>query len=123
MISLAGVPPTGGFWAKILIFQAAIERGGSLGPWLAVAMLVNSVVSIYYYFLVPRQMIFRDPADASPLRVPTLVTAVVVFGHGRPHRDLRAAEPVRAARRPVDVGRCGVVRLRRTHGVLVSNPA
>ena len=28
MISLAGVPPTGGFWAKILIFQAAIERGG-----------------------------------------------------------------------------------------------
>jgi NADH-quinone oxidoreductase subunit N len=79
MISLAGVPPTGGFWAKILIFQAAIERGGSLGPWLAVAMLVNSVVSIYYYFLVPRQMIFREPADASPLRVPVLVTAVVAL--------------------------------------------
>ena len=32
MISLAGVPPTGGFWAKLLIFQAAIERGGTLGP-------------------------------------------------------------------------------------------
>ena len=28
MVSLAGVPPTGGFWAKLLIFQAAIERGG-----------------------------------------------------------------------------------------------
>ena len=32
MISLAGVPPTGGFWGKLLIFQAAIERGGTLGP-------------------------------------------------------------------------------------------
>ena len=59
MISLAGVPPTGGFWAKILIFRAAIDRGGSLGVWLAVIMLVNSVISIFYYFAVPRQMIFK----------------------------------------------------------------
>ena len=34
MVSLAGVPPTAGFWAKLSIFQAAIERGG-FGPWLA----------------------------------------------------------------------------------------
>jgi NADH-quinone oxidoreductase subunit N len=77
MISLAGVPPTGGFWAKILIFRAAIDRGGSLGIWLAVLMLVNSVISVAYYFAVPRQMIFKEPADASPLRAPWLVTAVV----------------------------------------------
>ena len=68
MISLAGVPPTGGFWAKILIFQAAIERGG-IGPWLAVIMLVNSVVSVVYYFAVPKQMIFEPARDESPLRV------------------------------------------------------
>jgi len=77
MISLAGVPPTGGFWGKLLIFQAAIERGGSLGPALAVVMLVNSVVSVFYYFVVPRQMFLRDAADTSRLRVPALVTAVV----------------------------------------------
>ena len=77
MISLAGVPPTGGFWAKILIFRAAIDRGGSLGIWLAVLMLVNSVISVAYYFAVPRQMIFKEPADAAPLRAPWLVTAVV----------------------------------------------
>ena len=77
MISLAGVPPTGGFWAKLLIFRAAIDRGGSLGPILAVIMLVNSVISIAYYFAVPRQMIFKDPEDGSPLRVPVLVSAVV----------------------------------------------
>jgi NADH-quinone oxidoreductase subunit N len=77
MISLGGVPPTGGFWAKILIFRAAIDRGGQLGAWLAVAMLLNSVVSIYYYFAVPRQMIFQTGEDESPLRSPRLVTAVV----------------------------------------------
>ncbi len=77
MVSLAGVPPTGGFWAKLLIFQAAIERGGTLGPVLAVVMLVNSVVSVFYYLAVPRQMFLREPADPSRLRVSALVTAVV----------------------------------------------
>ncbi|HEV8087534.1 MAG TPA: NADH-quinone oxidoreductase subunit N, partial [Actinomycetota bacterium] len=33
MVSLAGVPPTGGFWGKLAIFAAAIQRGG-VGPWL-----------------------------------------------------------------------------------------
>jgi NADH-quinone oxidoreductase subunit N len=79
MVSLAGVPPTGGFWAKILIFRAAIDRGGVLGPWLAVIMLVNSVVSIYYYFAVPRQMILEPAEDESRLPVPALVTAVVAL--------------------------------------------
>jgi NADH-quinone oxidoreductase subunit N len=77
MVSLAGVPPTGGFWAKILIFQAAIDRGGDLGVTLAVVMLVNSVVSIYYYFMLPRQMIFTPPEDRARLAVPALVTGVV----------------------------------------------
>jgi NADH-quinone oxidoreductase subunit N len=60
MVSLAGVPPTGGFWAKLGIFSAAIERGG-IGPWLAAAMVINSVISVGYYFLIPRAMIFEDP--------------------------------------------------------------
>jgi NADH-quinone oxidoreductase subunit N len=78
MISLAGVPPTGGFWAKILVFQAAIERGG-IGPWLAVIMLANSVISVVYYFAVPKQMIFEPARDESRMRSPTLVNFVVVL--------------------------------------------
>jgi NADH-quinone oxidoreductase subunit N len=62
MVSLAGVPPTGGFWAKLGIFAAAIQRGG-IGPWLAVIMVVNSVISVGYYFLIPRAMIFEEPAE------------------------------------------------------------
>jgi NADH-quinone oxidoreductase subunit N len=76
MVSLAGVPPTGGFWAKLLIFQAAIGRGG-IGTWLAVIMLVNSVVSIVYYFAVPRAMLFTEPEAEETLRSSWLVTAVV----------------------------------------------
>ena len=60
MVSLAGIPPTGGFWAKFLIFQVAIERGG-IGTALAVVMVVNSVISLYYYLAVPKQMLFEDP--------------------------------------------------------------
>jgi NADH-quinone oxidoreductase subunit N len=76
MVSLAGIPPTGGFWAKIFIFTAAIDRGG-IGPWLAAAMVVNSVVSVAYYFAVPKAMIFQTAEDETPLRAPALVTAVV----------------------------------------------
>ncbi len=76
MISLAGVPPTGGFWAKILVFKAAIDRGG-IGVSLAIFMLVNSVISVGYYFAVPKQMIFEPAKDASRMRSPVLVNAVV----------------------------------------------
>ena len=76
MISLAGVPPTGGFWAKILIFLAAIHRGG-IGTLLAVIMVLNSVISISYYFAVPKQMPFETAADESRFRSPALVNVVV----------------------------------------------
>ena len=78
MASLAGVPPTGGFWAKIIIFTAAIDRGG-IGPVLAVVMLLNSVMSVYYYFAIPRKMFFEVSEDPSPQRSPILVTAVVAL--------------------------------------------
>jgi NADH-quinone oxidoreductase subunit N len=77
MVSLAGVPPAAGFWAKILIFGAAIARGGVLGPVLAAVMVVNSVVSVFYYLAVARQMIFQPAEDLTPLRTPAPVAAVV----------------------------------------------
>lgn len=78
MISLAGVPPTGGFWAKFLVFRAAIDRGG-LGPWLAVVMVINAVISVSYYFAVPKQMVFETAPDESPLRSTALVNLAVVL--------------------------------------------
>ncbi len=78
MVSLAGVPPTGGFWAKLLVFQAGVDRG-EVGLWLAVAMVLNSVISIVYYLAIPREMIFQEPEDEERLPVPVLVTGVVAL--------------------------------------------
>jgi NADH-quinone oxidoreductase subunit N len=78
MISLAGIPPTGGFWAKFVVFKVAIERGG-IGTALAIVMLVNSVISLYYYLAVPKQMLFVEPEHDRPLASPRLVTAVTVL--------------------------------------------
>ncbi len=78
MISLAGIPPMGGFWAKFLVFRVAIERGG-IGVALAVVMLVNSVVSIYYYLAIPRAMIFQEPGRDRAFASPVLVTGVILI--------------------------------------------
>jgi NADH-quinone oxidoreductase subunit N len=77
MVSLAGIPPTAGFWAKFVVFKAGIERGG-LGTALAIVMVVNSVVSLYYYLAVPRAMIFSEPLLERPVRSPVLVSTVAV---------------------------------------------
>jgi NADH-quinone oxidoreductase subunit N len=75
-VSLAGIPPTPGFWGKFFIFQAAIAADQA---WLAVVMVVNSVISVWYYFSVIRPMFFVEPATPRPFRAPALVTAVVVL--------------------------------------------
>ena len=64
MVSLIGLPPTVGFVAKIYLFGAAIDTG--LG-WLAVAGVVNSVISAYYYLRVVKVMYLSTPADDQPL--------------------------------------------------------
>jgi NADH-quinone oxidoreductase subunit N len=78
MVSLAGIPPTGGFWGKFLVFRVAIDRGG-IGLALAVVMVVNSVISIYYYLAIPRAMIFEEPVREQPFRSPALVMGVAVL--------------------------------------------
>ena len=77
LVSLGGIPPTGGFWAKFAIFRVAIDAGGS-GPALAVVMLVNSVVSLYYYLAVARQMVAVE-SDEPRRGVQVLVTGVAAL--------------------------------------------
>lgn len=48
-LSLAGMPPFGGFVAKVFVFNAAIEKGWI---WLAVVGILNSIVGVYYYLTV-----------------------------------------------------------------------
>ena len=64
MISLIGVPPTVGFIAKVYIFGAAVNTNLE---WLAVAGVVNSVLSAYYYLRVVKVMYLRPPEDEGPV--------------------------------------------------------
>jgi NADH-quinone oxidoreductase subunit N len=64
MFSLAGVPPTVGFYAKFVVIQAAVDAGF---VWLAVVAVMASLVGAFYYLRVVKLMYFDEPADASPV--------------------------------------------------------
>ncbi len=79
LLSLAGVPPTGGFWGKFAILRAAVERDKI---WLAVTLVLASLVSYYYYLRVAWYMWFREPEEdreAEPVQVSSGVAAALVF--------------------------------------------
>jgi len=64
MFSLAGIPPTVGFYAKFTVIEAAINAGFL---WLAVVAVVTSLIGAFYYLRIVRLMYFEDPVDRSPL--------------------------------------------------------
>ena len=68
MASLAGFPLTAGFWGKAVIFLDAY-RNGFL--WLAVAIGINSIISLYYYAGIIRAAMV-DPETDAPVRFPKL---------------------------------------------------
>ncbi len=82
MFSLAGLPPTAGFFAKLYIFLAAI--GANL-TGLAVIGVVTSVVGAFYYFRIVKVMYFDEPAAAfdaplaGELKGVLVVTALVTL--------------------------------------------
>jgi NADH-quinone oxidoreductase subunit N len=68
MFSLAGVPPTVGFYAKLVVLQALLGDGATAGAiWLAVIAVVFSLVGAFYYIRVIRTMWFDEPEDASAI--------------------------------------------------------
>jgi NADH-quinone oxidoreductase subunit N len=79
LVSLGGVPPTAGFWAKFSIFQVALDRGG-IGPWLAGIMVLNSVVSLGYYLMVAKQMVLTPSLTDRRARVPGMIGAMALLG-------------------------------------------
>jgi len=64
MLSLAGLPPTVGFYAKLVVLSAAVNAGWI---WLAVAAVILSVVGAFYYLRVVKLMYFDEPVDAAPV--------------------------------------------------------
>jgi NADH-quinone oxidoreductase subunit N len=68
LLSLTGIPPTAGFFAKAYVILAAVQAGGPL-TILAVIAVLNAAAAAFYYLRVVVYMYMRDPAsDAAPLR-------------------------------------------------------
>jgi NADH-quinone oxidoreductase subunit N len=67
MVSLAGLPPTAGFFGKFLIFKAAIAADE---VWLVVIGVLTSAVSVYYYLRVVVAMYMRPDPEATEVATP-----------------------------------------------------
>jgi len=102
LLSLGGIPFVAGFWAKLFIFQAAIDKHMY---FLALLGAVLTIVALYYYLVLASRMYIDAPekpgrvALAAPLFVAILICAlgVVVMGlYPEPwvQAALRAASPL-----------------------------
>ncbi len=76
LLSLAGFPPFGGFVGKTMLFGAAIGAGWT---WLAMVMLVNIAVSLYYYARVLEPMYFRPLSGTVLQREPAALRFVLIL--------------------------------------------
>jgi NADH-quinone oxidoreductase subunit N len=67
MLSLAGLPPTAGFYAKLAVFSSAVQAGY---VWIAVAAVMLSLVGAFYYLRIIKLMYFDDPRDSQAGMLP-----------------------------------------------------
>jgi multicomponent Na+:H+ antiporter subunit D len=90
-LAMVGAPPFGLFWSEILVVQSLLTAAGSSYPspyfWLAVAVVLNIVTSIGYYFKVINTVVFGEPRNVlqrrplTDLVVPSsLMAASVITG-------------------------------------------
>jgi NADH-quinone oxidoreductase subunit N len=85
MLSLAGMPPFGGFVAKVFVFAAAVETKTYI--WLAIVGMLNSIIGLYYYLTVLKYAyLYRQEnleEEQKPLPIPlSYLVALVVLTVG-----------------------------------------
>jgi proton-translocating NADH-quinone oxidoreductase chain N len=76
VLSLAGIPPLAGFFAKFYIFMVGWQSGAR---WLVVVAVVTTVISLYYYLRLLKAMFIEPPLSDEPLRAPPAITATVAI--------------------------------------------
>ncbi|MGI0057402.1 MAG: NADH-quinone oxidoreductase subunit N [Nitrosarchaeum sp.] len=80
LFALAGVPPLAGFWSKIMLFGGALDAGSTVwwAPWLAIAGVLNSALSLAYYGWITRKMYFEGETEKR-VSEPKSVIAIMIF--------------------------------------------
>jgi NADH-quinone oxidoreductase subunit N len=81
LFSLAGVPPLAGWFAKFVMFRAVLDAHTSAAAVIGVIAAVNSVIALFYYAGIARQMWFREPTldDKRPLNVPPALNSAIAL--------------------------------------------
>jgi len=77
MLSLAGIPPTAGFYAKLSVLQAMVATNVPFYIGLAVVAVLLSLVGAFYYLRVIKVMFFDEASDTAPIGAPGDVRAVL----------------------------------------------
>jgi len=77
LFSLAGIPPTAGFFGKFYLFKAAIDQGLIA---LTVIAVLNSLVSAYYYLRIMVAMFMQDETGSSKPKVTPSVSIAIAVG-------------------------------------------
>ena len=80
LLALAGVPPLNGFWSKLMLFGGALDASSSISwaPWLAIAGVLNSALSLAYYGWIMRKMYFEGETEKR-VSEPKSIVAVMIF--------------------------------------------
>jgi len=76
MFSMAGVPPTVGFWAKLSVLSAVVDINML---WLALVAVFFSIIGVYYYLRVVKIMYFDEPEDTSEIKNSTEMQIALSF--------------------------------------------
>ena len=76
LISLAGIPPTAGFFSKFVLFLGAVNADL---VWLALVAILNSVLSLGYYLNILKYVYLVDPAEETKLTEPKAPLFIIVL--------------------------------------------
>ena len=79
VLSLAGIPPLGGFFGKFYLFAAAIQRDAQTFGllWLVIVGILMSAASLYYYLILLKHVYVIEPADTSRISTPAYVNVAL----------------------------------------------
>ena len=77
LVSLAGLPPTSGFVGKVYLFRTLFATEQFY--WLGVVAILNSVVSLYYYFKIVKNMYFSEKVIKSKETIEMPVYVMIIL--------------------------------------------
>ncbi len=100
LVALTGLPPTVGFYGKYLLFVESYNAG--LG-WLVLIAALNSVVSLFYYFRVAKQLFLADPSERAAAPQPMFVGFIALLGAGTLVFGIYTSPIVDWAQRSLDI--------------------